>query len=108
MLCCPFPIFMLPGRGPRSRRPTRPDGVAPRTASGEGPRGLQDRLFGLRIEDPYLGRVDHQAYLLALSRRALRRDAGDHQVAAYVLGRPAPGAPPGAAPPAAPPPAAAR
>src|SRR4028118_899581 len=91
MLCCPFPIFMLPGRGPRNRRPTRPDGVAPRTASGEGPRGLQDRLFGLRIEDPYLGRVDHQAYLLPLSRRALRRDAGDHQVAAYVLGRPSHG-----------------
>src|SRR4028119_1997542 len=91
MLCCPFPIFMLPGRGPRNRRPTRPDGVAPRTASGKGPRGLQDRLFGLRIEDPYLGRVDNQAYLLSLTRRALRRDASDHQVAAYVLGRPSHG-----------------
>src|SRR4028118_83189 len=79
---------MLPGRGPCKARLARPDGVAPRTASGKAPRDLQDRLFGLRIEDPYLRRVDHQAYLLSLPRRALRRDAGDHQVAAYVLGRP--------------------
>src|SRR4028119_2151819 len=91
MLCCPFPRLVLPGRGPRNGRPTRPDGLAPRTASGQAPRDLQDRLFGLRIEDPYLGRVDHQAYLLSLTRRALRCDAGDHQVAAYVLGRPAHG-----------------
>src|SRR4028118_1126033 len=82
---------MLPGRGPRNGRLTRPDGVAPRAASGKAPRGLQDRLFGLRVEDPYLARVDHQAYLLALTRRALRRDASDHQVAAYVLGRPSHG-----------------
>src|SRR4028119_2072721 len=91
MLCCPFPIFVLPGRGSRNGCPTRPYGVAPRTASGKAPRDLQDRLFGLRIEDPYLGRVDRQAYLLSLPRRALRRDAGDHQVAAYVLGRPSHG-----------------
>src|SRR4028119_821720 len=91
MLCYPFPILVLPGRGPRGGRLTRPDGVAPRTASGKAPRDLQDRLFGLRIEDPYLGRVDRQAYLLSLPRRALRRDAGDHQVAAYVLGRPSHG-----------------
>src|SRR4028119_1579903 len=82
---------MLPGRGSRNGRLTRPDGVAPRTASGKAPRDLQDRLFGLRIEDPYLRRVDHQAYLLSLPSRALRRDASDHQVAAYVLGRPSHG-----------------
>src|SRR4028118_994457 len=82
---------MLPGRGPRNGRLMRPDDVALRTASGKAPRNLQDRLFGLRIEDSYLGRVDHQAYLLSLPRRALRRDASDHQVAAHVLGRPSHG-----------------
>src|SRR4028119_1097728 len=91
MLCCPFPRLVLPGRGPRNGCPTRPYGVAPRTASGKAPRDLQDRLFGLRIEDPYLGRVDRQAYLLSLPRRALRRDASDHEVAAHVLGRPSHG-----------------
>src|SRR4028118_1859033 len=77
--------FLVPGNA------RRPDAGAPRTASGNAPRDLQDRLFGLRIEDPYLGRVDRQAYLLPFPRRALRRDAGDHQVAAYVLGRPSHG-----------------
>src|SRR5918998_3679105 len=91
MLYCPFPIFMLPGRGPHNRRPDAARWRGTRTASGKAPRVLQDRLFGLRIEDPYFGRVDHQAYLLPLTRRALRRDAGDHQVAAYILGRPSHG-----------------
>src|SRR5215208_535512 len=35
---------------------------------------LQHCLFRLRVEEPYLARVDHPAHRLALSRRALRRD----------------------------------
>src|ERR687893_2004080 len=53
-----------------------------------GPARLEDRLLGLQVEEVDLARVDHQAHLLALTRRALRRDAGDHEVAAGGPGRP--------------------
>src|SRR5215212_5866599 len=59
---------------------------------------LQHCLFRLRVEEPYLARVDHQAHRLALSRRALRRDPCHHQVAAGVLSRPSTGVLLGATP----------